>query len=118
MSLEEIASHIDGVDRRTRDGAEVDAAEKSINVTGLYRRYGWGSGGPTPLPGEGLPKLKLLDKTADDRWSAHFLGSGRHLGVYRTNVGYYWVLRYDGAMSEHWLDHVGTALDVEARFGR
>lgn len=117
MSVEEVASHIDSVDRRTRDGAQVEASERSINITALYRRYGWSSGGPAPLPSDSLPKLKIADRTADNRWSAHFLGSGRHLGAYRTNVGYYWVLRYDGAMSEHWLDHVGTAADMESRFG-
>jgi hypothetical protein len=117
MSIEEVASQIDGVDRRTRSGAEVDASEKSINITGLYSRYGWSSGGPAPLPGDSLPKLKVADLTADGRWAAHFLGSSRHLGVYRTNVGYYWVLRYAGAMSETWLDHIGTAHDMVTRFG-
>ncbi len=118
MSAEEVASQIASVDRRLRDGLEVDAADKSINLTSLYRRYGWSGGGPSPLPGDAQKKLNIGDRTSDDRWSAHFLGNGRHLGVYRSQIGYYWLLRYDGAMSEHWLDHAGTAFDVEQRFGK
>lgn len=117
MSAEEVAGQIDSVDRRTRDGAQVESAEQSINLTGLFRRYGWGGPGPSPLPADAQKRLKITDRTADSRWSKHFLGNGRHVGLYRSLIGYYWLLRYDGAMSELWLDHVGTAHDVEQRFG-
>ena len=45
-------------------------------------------------------------------------GNGKHLGVFRTNPGYYWLLRFDPALTQHWLDHIGTALDVAAKFGK
>ncbi len=119
MSAEEVASQIASVDRRLRDGISIDAKEKAINITGLYRRYGWGgAGGPSPLPGNAQAKLNISDRTGDDRWSRHFMGNGRHLGLYRSQIGYYWLLRYDGAMSEHWLEHAGSAFDVEKRFGK
>lgn len=117
MSAEEVASQIASVDRRLRDGQEVPASEKSINITGLYRRYGWGGGGSSPLPADAQRKLNISDRTGDNRWSKHFMGNGRHLGVYRSQIGYYWLLRYDSAMSEHWLDHKGSAFDIEKQFG-
>lgn len=117
MSVEEAAGHIDRVDRSLRRGIAVEDDDKSLNITGLYRRYGWSGGGPAPLPDDAMKQMKLLERTGDDRWSKHFLASGVHLGLYRTNVGYYWLLRYDGALGEHWLDNVGTAQDVEQRFG-
>lgn len=117
MSAEEVASQIADVDRRLRDGHEVPAAEKSINITGLYRRYSWGGSGPAPLPADAQKRLNVSDRTGDNRWSKHFMGNGRHLGVYRSLIGYYWLLRYDGAMSEHWLQNVGSAFDVEQRYG-
>ena len=117
MSAEEIAAQIDRVDRRLRDGGEVDDADKTINLTTAYRRYGWGGAAPSPLPTDAQNKLKLADRTSDNRWSKHFLSNSRHIGVYRSLIGYYWLLRYDGAMGELWLDHAGTAADVEQRFG-
>ena len=117
MSVDETAGRIDRVDRAMRKGGDVEEADRSINITGLYRRYGWSSGGPAPLPDDAMKQLKLVERTGDDRWSKHFRANGVHLGLYRTNVGYYWLLRYDGALGEHFLDNVGTAHDVEQRFG-
>ncbi|HJL15596.1 MAG TPA: hypothetical protein RMH99_08075 [Sandaracinaceae bacterium LLY-WYZ-13_1] len=117
MNADEVVSHIRRVDRTIRDGDPVDDADKSINISGLYTRYGWGRTGPAPLPDDAQESLQLADRTADDRWSEHFRANGRHLGVYRSLVGYYWLLRYDGAIGEHWLDHVGTAHDTATKFG-
>lgn len=117
MNADEVVSQIDRVDKALRKGDTVDDQDKRINITGLYRRYSWSSGGPAPLPDSAQKQLKLQDRTADDRWSAHFRANGKHLAVYRTNVGYYWMLRYDGAMGEHWLDNVGSAHDLIERFG-
>lgn len=117
MSVDEAMSHIDRVDRALRKGSAVGDDDKSLNLTGLYRRYGWGGGGPAPLPDDAMKQLKLLDRTGDDRWSKHFRSNAVHLGLYRTNVGYYWLLRWDSALGEHWLDNVGSAHDVEERFG-
>ena len=116
MTLEEVAAKIDSVDRRLNTSRAVEEAEKSINVTSLFVRMSWHA--PTPIPDDALKKLKLIDRASDDRWLKHFLGNARHLGLYRSNVGYYWMLRYEGGMRETYLDHVGSAADVEKRFGQ
>lgn len=118
MSAEEVVSQIADVDRRLRDGKQVSDAEKQINITGLYRRYGWGGNSPTPLPAAAQKKLNLGDRTSDSRWNKSFLANKRYLALYRSQIGYYWALRFDGAMNEHWLDHAGSAYDVEQRFGK
>ncbi|MEC7525476.1 MAG: hypothetical protein VYE22_36670 [Myxococcota bacterium] len=115
-SSEEVEKHILAVDRKLRDGREVDATDKRIDLSALYKRYSWGNG-PTPLSDKAQRALKLADRTSDERWSRAFQ-DGRHLGVYRSNIGYYWVLRYDGSLSTHALVHAGTAADVTAKFGR
>lgn len=117
MSVEEAKAHIDRVDRALRKGGAVEDDDRTVNLTDCYRRYGWGGAGPTPLPEDALKQLALLERTGDDRWSKHFLSNGVHLGLYRSNVGYYWLLRYDGALGQHFLEHAGTAHDVEQRFG-
>lgn len=117
MSAQEVASSIASVDRRLRDGEPVEDSERSINLTGLYRRYDWGGARPKPLPSDAQKQLGLSDRSTDERWSKH-IGGARHLAIYRSQVGYYWLLRYDSAMSEHWLEHVGTAFDVERQFGK
>jgi len=117
MKVEDVVGQIARVDRTIRNGDAVEDADRSINITGLYRRYGWGGAGPTPLSDDAQKQLQLADRTADDRWSEHFRANGRDLGLYRSLVGYYWLLRFDGAIGEHWLDHVGTAHDTATRFG-
>ena len=117
MSVEEVAAHLERVDKALRAGKDVADDDKKVNITDLYFRYKWGGMSPSPLPNDALKKLKLVDRTTDSRWLPYFDGNGKHLGVYRTNPGYYWLLRFDGALTQHWLDHVGTAADVEGRFG-
>ncbi len=97
-------------------GARWTRRTKRIDLSALYKRYSWGNG-PTPLSNKAQRALKLADRTSDERWSRAFQ-DGRHLGVYRSNIGYYWVLRYDGSLSTHALVHAGTAADVTAKFGR
>lgn len=118
MSAEEVSAQIERIDRQLNTRKEVSADEKNINISGLYSRYSWGGRGPSPLPSDGLKRLKLEDKTGDARWSKHFQGHGTHIGVYRSRVGFYWLLRYDRAVSQHWLENVGSAFEVEQRFGK
>lgn len=117
MSADDVAKHLERVDKAIRGGKEVPDADKSVNITDLYFRYKWGGMGPTPLPGPALKQINVVDRTTDSRWLPHFEGNGRHLGVYRTIPGYYWLLRFEAALTQHWLDHVGTAADVAERYG-
>ncbi len=117
MSAEQVAEQIQRVDRALNNGQAIAASDKSINLTTLYRRYGWSRGGATTLPAEALAKLKLTDRTGDPRWMAYFNKSAKQLGVYRTMVGFYWILRYEPMLNEHYLDHGGSAADIEAKYG-
>ena len=118
MSVEQAAKQIETTDKALRDGREVDKDGLVINLTTLYRRYGWSKGSATPLPKDALTKLKISDRTGDPRWMVYFNRSGKQLGVYRSNVGYYWILRYESMLGEHYLEHAGTAADVEAKYGK
>lgn len=116
-SAEDLIAFMERVDTEIRAEEPVSRADKTINISSLYQRYRWGDGGPIPLPPEAARRLQLADRTRDDRWVHSFNGGRRFLGIYRSNVGYYWLLRFDGALSEHFLDHIGTAHDAEVRFG-
>ena len=115
-SSDEVEKHILAVDRKLREGREVDSGDKRLDLSALYKRYGWGNG-PTPLSDKAQQALKIADRTSDERWSRSFQ-DGTNLGIYRSNIGYYWVLRYDSAVSGHLLVHAGTAADVEKKYGR
>jgi|SRR5687767_12561830 hypothetical protein len=115
-SGEEVAAHIERVDKVLNGRGKVADEDKAINIQALYARYGWGDAA-TSLPGDALSKLRLEDKTPDPRWAKHFLGNAMHLGVYRSRIGFYWILRFDAALRQHWLENVGSAYDVEQRFG-
>ncbi|MCB9597929.1 MAG: hypothetical protein H6719_34755 [Sandaracinaceae bacterium] len=117
MNVEEVAKHLKRVDKLVLASSEVPEEDLSVNITDLYNRYKWGGAGPTPLPGAALSRLDLVERTADARWMRHFDGNGRELGVYRTTVGYYWLLRFDPALKQHSLQHVGTAADIDQRYG-
>src|SRR5262245_43482945 len=116
MKVEEAAKLIASVDRRLRDGKAVDDADRSVNLSALYRRYSWGAP-PCAIPDDAASTLRLVDKSADDRWRKHFIAHARDIAVYRSGVGYYWLLRFERALGETYLDHVGTAADVAERFG-
>ncbi len=118
MSAEDVAKHLKRVDKEILAGKEVPEADRSVNITDLYHRYKWGGLGPTPLPGPALQRFDIVERTADPRWMKHFDGNGRELGVYRTIVGYYWLLKFDSALKQHFLEHVGTAADVDQRYGK
>ena len=117
MSAEEVAEHIRRVDRLVLKGADVPEDDLSLNITDLYNRYKWGGAGPTPLPGAAIERLGLVEKTTDSRWLTHFTGNGRHVGVYRSVVGYYWLLRFDPEVRQHYLEHAGTAADINDKYG-
>jgi hypothetical protein len=117
MSAEEVAQQIARTDKTLRDGKAVPPEELTINLTTLYRRYGWSRGAAAPLPADAQKKLNLSDRTGDTRWLAHFSRSARQLAVYRSQVGYYWILRYDTMLGEHFLEHAGTAADLEEKYG-
>jgi hypothetical protein len=120
MSAEEVAKQIEAVDRQLNTPKpKVSDEERNIDISGLYARYSWSVGGkPSPLPADALTTLKLEDKAGDPRWAKHFLGNAVHLGLYRSRIGFYWLLRYDAAVSGHWLENVGAAADVEQRFAK
>lgn len=118
MAIEDTANAIQQTDRNIRDNKPVTDADRKINISSYYNQYRWGGPGPTPLPPDALKKLVIDDRTTDARWVASFNGNGRKLGVYRSQIGYYWLLRYDGALSQHWLEHIGTAHDTNERFGK
>lgn len=118
MSVEDVASHLQRVDKAVLKSKKVTDDDMAVNITDLFFRYKWGGTGPTPLPEDALKRLSLVDRTTDSRWLGYFDGNGRHLGVYRTIPGYYWLLRYDAALTQHWLEHVGTAADVDERYGK
>ena len=118
MKTEDVAKQIDSVDRRLNKLKKVSDEEKSINLTGCYRRYSWGADGvATPLPGDATKELRLEDRTGDGRWSKSFAASSRDLALYRSPIGFYWVLRFDTSLNEHFLIHVGSAADVVAEYG-
>ncbi|MBX3275716.1 MAG: hypothetical protein KF729_35980 [Sandaracinaceae bacterium] len=117
MNVEDVAKHLKRVDKQVLAGQEVPPEDRSVNLTGLYERYKWGGPGPTPLPGPACQKLDVIERTADARWMRHFDGNGRELGVYRSIVGYYWLLRYDPGLKQHFLEHAGTAADIDTRYG-
>ncbi|MCA9604215.1 MAG: hypothetical protein KC619_01385 [Myxococcales bacterium] len=118
MSAEDVAKHLKRVDKEILAGNEVPDEDRCVNITDLYHRYKWGGVGPTPLPGPACDRFGLVERTADSRWMRHFDGNGRELGVYRTTIGYYWLLRYDASLKQHYLEHVGTAADVDERYGK
>ena len=118
MSAEEVADTLRRVDKNILDGKDVSDDEKSINITDLYQRYKWGGAGPTPLPDDAKKRLRIEERTTDSRWMSHFDGNGREVGVYRTVIGYYWLLKFDSSLTQHWLVHVGTAADVADRYGK
>lgn len=118
MNVEDVAKHLKAVDKRILKGEDVPAEETSVNITDLYNRYKWGGAGPTPLPGPACKRLDVIERTADARWMRHFDGNGRELGVYRTTIGYYWLLRFDSALTRHYLEHAGTAADVDEKYGK
>ena len=118
MSAEEVAKHIMVVDKDVLAAKEVKGEDLSVNITDLYFRYKWGGVGPTPLPGPAVKKLQLMERTTDARWMSHFDGHKIDVGVYRSNVGYYWLLRFDPALTQHFLEHVGTAADVNDKYGK
>ncbi|MGE0791493.1 MAG: hypothetical protein AB7S26_37810 [Sandaracinaceae bacterium] len=118
MSVEDVAKEIQRVDKALRDGKKLPAGELSINLTTLYRRYSWGRGSSaSPLGNDAQAKLQLADRAGDARWRAHFQRGGKQIGVYRSLIGYYWILRYESMLGEHYLDHAGTAADLEAKYG-
>ena len=117
MSAEDVAAQIQKADKELRDGKSVSRDELTVNLSPLYKRYRWSMGGATPLPGDALKKLKLADRTSDPRWMAYFNKSAKFIGVYRTQVGYYWILRYESMLNEHYLDHAGSAADLEEKYG-
>lgn len=117
MNAEEVVAHLSRVDRALNERKSVDEADLTLNITSTYRRYGWAGSGPSPLLDDAQKKLQLSDKTGDSRWSKRFRANPKYLGIYRTRVGYYWLLRYDGALGEYFLDHAGSAHEVEQRFG-
>jgi len=117
MSAEEVAEHIKRVDRLVLKGTEVPAEDLTVDIAGLYTRYKWGGPGLTPLPGAAVTRLGLVEKTTDARWLRHFDGHARHVGVYRSAIGYYWLLRYDPELKHHHLDHAGTAADINDKYG-
>lgn len=118
MNIDDAIAAIEGVDRRLNAGSAVDAAERTINLTGLYRRYSWGGGGAAPIPEPAVKQLQLTDRTGDDRWSKYFTSNSRDLAIYRSRIGFYWLLRYDTALGEHFLDHAGSAHEVATKYAR
>ncbi|HHH29136.1 MAG TPA: hypothetical protein ENK57_12435 [Polyangiaceae bacterium] len=117
MSAEEVAEHIRSVDRLILKGKDVPAEDLVVNISALYDRYKWGGGGPTPLSESAIGLLGLEERTTDGRWMNHFDGHGSHVGVYRSVVGYYWLLRYDATTKSHTFEHVGAAADVNDKYG-
>ncbi|MEM9188289.1 MAG: hypothetical protein AAGF12_03895 [Myxococcota bacterium] len=91
-------------------GAEVD-------LKALYTRQGWGMNA-APLTKAALKELELVDMTADSRWMPYFTKSKAHLGLYRSNVGCYWLLRYEAGFKQHLLEQIGTALAASKRFAK
>lgn len=118
MSAEEVATHLRRVDKLILAGKDVSADDLSVHITDLYHRYKWGGAGPTPLPEDAVKRFKIEDRTADPRWMAHFDGHSVDVGIYRSVVGYYWLLRYDPSLRQHHLKHVGTAADVNEKYGK
>ena len=114
-SVSEICSEIRAADKVLRDTGELTES-KELNITRWYNIAG-GVTGPTPFSGKLVSELELFDRTADPAWEAHFLGSAREIGIYRSNLGGYWLLRYESAFREHWLEQVGTVEAVAKRFG-
>ena len=117
MSAEEVAEHIRRVDRLILKGTEVPEEDLTLNIASLYDRYKWGGAGPTPLPGDATKRLGLEEKTTDSRWLNHFAKSSLELGVYRSVIGYYWLLRFDPELKNHHLEHAGTAADINDKYG-
>jgi hypothetical protein len=114
--IAEVAALIKKVDKAVNRMKKVDEADMTLNIRRLYTVNSWRPG-PVPIPEESLPAMGLEDMTADKRWQKHFLGHKTHIGLYRSSVGFYWLLRHDPASKDNLLEHVGPAADVAERFG-
>ncbi|MBZ0115649.1 MAG: hypothetical protein K8H88_01550 [Sandaracinaceae bacterium] len=106
------------VDGLLNKSKPVEEPDKKILLTVLYREFGWGGPKPTPLPKAAIDALGIEDRTGDGRWSNHFVNNSRDLGLYRTRVGFYWLLWFDARTTDHVLEHAGTAADLAKRFGK
>lgn len=117
-SAEEIRARVEAVDRAVRDGDPVPSHDLKINVTSTFRRHKWGDGiRPSALTRDALKLLGMQDLTYDKRWVKYFENRANEVAIYRSMVGMYWLLRYDPAMGEHWLDHLGTAAKAGEKYG-
>ena len=92
-----------------------DHKPPNLDLTNLYIKRNWGDL-PAPVPPAGLRELQLVDVTSDPRWSTQIKGS--RLGLYRTNAGAHWLLRYHASFGEHQLEYVGTELTCNERFSK
>jgi hypothetical protein len=117
VNVEELADHIVRVDKTLSARKPVEEADKRVSIGVLYNDYRWGGPEATPLPPEALTALRLEEMSADGRWAKFFVNNPRNLGLYRSRVGYYWLLSYDAVRRDHVLQHAGTAGDALARFG-
>jgi hypothetical protein len=115
-NAQEVVAHMEEVDQTLRDHRELDPDHVlSMNIHRAYTRHDWGGNTATPIPPAGLRMLRLRDVTADRRWGKHFAGHRTHVALYQRTSGFYWLLRFDPYDRDHYLDHIGSVADVEAK---
>lgn len=113
MTPQQAQAHIKDVDGQLNKRKPVPDEKKVLSLTSLYSEQGWPAG--SPLSSSACALLAIDDAGDDNRWNHHFQNNRLHLGIYRSKIGFYWVLVCEGR--EHRLEHVGAASDVIARFG-
>ena len=112
MTPQEAHAHIKAVDTQVNKNIAVPDDKKRLSVTKLFDQQGWPAG--SKLIGAACRALELEDCSEDNRWNHHFQNNRQHLGIYRSKIGFYWLLSCNGA--EHALEQVGPALEVLARY--
>jgi hypothetical protein len=117
MKIEDVVAQMQRVDKALRAGKAAEPSEMQISIGRLYNDCLWGGPEATALPPEALKELQVEDMTADSRWSKHFINHPTHLGLYRTRVGYYWLLSYDALRRDHVLQHAGAAGEAAKTYG-
>jgi hypothetical protein len=113
MTPQQAQAHIKEVDGLLNKRKAVPDEKKVLSLTALYAAQNWPSG--APLSGAAQAALALEDWGDDNRWNHHFQNNKQHLGLYRSKIGFYWVLICQGR--ELTLKHVGAPSDVIAQFG-
>ena len=112
MTPQQAQAHIKDVDTQLNQNKAVPDEKKRFSLAEVYAAQNLPAG--SKLSESACRELALEDMSEDNRWNHHFENNRVHLGIYRSKIGFYWLLTLDG--KEHTLTHVGAAGEVLARY--